>query len=111
MKLPSPAAALVKKTSKPPTLPNDYKQYLPFLPFKIAALLAWGHSAHVERVPGGLLVIHLTAWSAELGNLSQRVRKAFAEAERMGLITNLNLSRGVATCRLAPVKEAVDDTK
>lgn len=101
MKLPAPARALVAK--REPTAPNDYKQYLPFLPYKLAALLAWGHSEHVERAPGGYLVIHLTGWCGELGNSNKNVRNAFREAERMGLVVGLKLGKGVVSCRLAPI--------
>jgi len=99
VKVPAAAKALIKQ----PTLPNDYKQYLPFLPYKLAALLAWGYSESVERIPGGLLFIQLPSWAAEIQHDKQKVRYALVEAERMGLVRDLTLRDGSARCYLPPV--------
>ena len=74
-------------SASPPTPPNAYKQYLPFWPYKVVALLAWGFSASVERLPSSHLLVHLPSWARELGVPSQVLRDALKEAARQGMIT------------------------
>ena len=109
---PAAASKLLNKlpTGKPATLPGDYRQFLPFHAYKVAALLAWGYSDSIERLPDYNYIVHLPSWSTQLGTTSQRIRDSLQDALDLGLLDSLTLRRSYATVRLRPmIKEEDDD--
>lgn len=106
------ASKLLNKvhTGATPTLPGEYKQFLPFWPYKLVALLAWGYSDSIERLPDYNYIVHLPSWATEMGTTSQRLRDSLQDALDLGLLDSLTLRRSYATVRLRPlIKEEDND--
>ncbi len=111
-RVPAAASKLLTKVPTDKKKPAEYKQFLPFYPYKLVSLLAWGYSNSIERLPGLNYIVHLPTWSTQLGTTSQRLRDALFDAHSMGLIADLKLRRAYAQVRLNPIisdDEGVDN--